>query len=280
MATGLLGITGATGHIGGHLTRLLSQEGIGQRLMVRDSARVSELADIEVVQASYEDADSVRAALDGISTVWMVSLHESPQRVDIQCGFVDAAVAAGVSHIVYLSFVGAKPDAKFTLARDHWATEQHIRSNGTAFTFLRDNLYADFMSEMVGEDGVIGGPAGEGRAAVVARRDIAEVSKVVLSDPASHAGKIYDLTGPEALSMAEIAAVVSEVTGKKVTYENQSIEDAFSLRSLFKVPDCQVRAWVSTYTAIAAGDMAQVSSAVEDLTGHPATALIQVLQGR
>lgn len=278
MATGLIGITGATGHVGGELARMLAGDGITQRLIVRDPDRAPDLDGAEVAVAAYEDADAVRSALEGVSALWMVSIGESPDRADIQRAFVDAAVDAGVGHIVYLSFVGAAPDATFTLARDHWATEEHIRSKGVDFTFLRDNLYADFMPEMADEDGVIRGPAEQGRAAVVARRDVAEVSKVVMSDPASHVGMTYDLTGPEALSLAEIASIIGEATGRDVSYEHQRVENAFFERSLFKVPDWQVRAWVSTYTAIAAGDLAEVSRAVEDLTGHPATSLAEVLR--
>ena len=130
----------------------------------------------------------------------MVSASETPDRVERHRAFVDAAVAAGVRHLVYTSFVGAAPDSVFTLARDHWATEEHIRASGLEFTFLRDNLYADFLTFLVGDDGVIRGPAGDGRAAVVVQDDIADAAVAVLRDPAPHAGRTYDLTGPQALS--------------------------------------------------------------------------------
>src|SRR6185312_12648472 len=111
-------------------------------------------------------------------------------------------------------FMGAAPDASFTLARDHWATEEHIRGSGLAFTFLRDNLYADFLPFMAGEDGVIRGPAGDGRAAVVAQDDIADAAVAVLRAPGEHAGRTYDLTGPAAIGLAEAAATITEVTGR------------------------------------------------------------------
>jgi NAD(P)H dehydrogenase (quinone) len=85
-----------------------------------------------------------------------------------------------VAHLVYISFYGAAPDATFTLARDHWQTEQHIRERGLTFTFLRDNLYADFIPLMPGADGVIRGPAGDGRVAAVAQDDIADVATATL----------------------------------------------------------------------------------------------------
>jgi NAD(P)H dehydrogenase (quinone) len=84
------------------------------------------------------DGDAIRAALDGISTVLMVSASETSDRVDLHRRFVDAAAAAGVAHLVYISFYGAEPNATFSLARDHWHTEQHIRERGLTFTFLRE----------------------------------------------------------------------------------------------------------------------------------------------
>jgi uncharacterized protein YbjT (DUF2867 family) len=210
----------------------------------------------------------------------MVSASESADRVDQHRAFVDAAASAGVGHLVYTSFVGAAPDATFTLVRDHWATEQHIRASGMAFTFLRDNLYADFLPGMVGDDDVLRGPAGDGRAAVVAQDDIADAATAVLTDPAAHAGRTYDLTGPEALTLHGVAAVLSEATGRRITYHPETVEQAYRSRAGYGAPDWQVDAWVSTYTAIANGELAEVSDAVPALTGHPATSLADLLRGR
>ena len=181
-------------------------------------------------------------------------------------------------HIVYTSFVGAGPDAVFTLARDHGATEEHIRASGMAFTFLRDNFYIDFMEALVGEDGVIRGPAGDGRCAVVARRDVARSAAAVLVDASAHAGATYDLSGPEALSMADVARVVGEVRGREVRFHDESLDEAYASRAGYGAPDWQVDAWVSTYTAIASGSMAAVSDAVERLTGESPLSLTAFLR--
>lgn len=270
----LIVISGASGRLGGRVARLIGGE---PRLLVRDKARAPEVAGATVAEAEYGDGAAVRQALDGAETVLMVSASETPDRVERHRAFVDAAVAAGVRHLVYTSFVGAAPDAVFTLARDHWATEEHIRRSGLAFTFLRDNLYADFLPFMVGEDGVIRGPAGDGRVAAVAQADIADAAVAVLRDPAAHAGRTYDLTGPAALSMAEAAATIAESTGRAVSYYPETIEEAYASRARYDAPPWQVDAWVSTYTSIAAGELATVSPAVPDLTGHPATSLADLL---
>jgi uncharacterized protein YbjT (DUF2867 family) len=111
--------------------------------------------------AGYGDRDAAAAALHGVDVLFMVSASESADRREQHRTFVDAAAAAGVRHVVYTSFLGAAPDATFTLARDHWATEEHLRASGMAFTFLRDSLYLDFLPALAGPDGVIRGPAGD-----------------------------------------------------------------------------------------------------------------------
>ncbi len=273
-----IAVTGATGQLGGRVARRLADAGVSQRLLVRDRARAPQLAGANVVHASYDDGPAVRAALDGIDTVLMVSASEHPDRVAQHRTFVDAAAAAGVAHLVYISFSGAALDATFTHGRDHWHTEQHIRASGLHFTFLRDNLYADFMPALVGDDGVIRGPAGDGRVAAVAQDDIAEVAALVLRDPAAHAGRSHDLTGPQALTLAEVATILTAATGRPVTYHPETVEEAYASRASYGAPGWLLDAWVSTYTAIAAGEMAAVSSAVPDLTGHPARTLEQVLR--
>jgi NAD(P)H dehydrogenase (quinone) len=104
----------------------------------------------------------MQRALEGTGTLFPVSGHESPERVEHHKTAVDAAVDVGVSRIVYLSFLGAAPVATFTLARQHWATKRHIPKSGLGFTFLRDSLYADALPVVAGSDGVIRGPAGDG----------------------------------------------------------------------------------------------------------------------
>lgn len=272
-----IAVTGSTGNLGGRVARLLASAGQRQRLLIRDPSRAPQLPGAEAVQADYADSGAVRAALDGIATVLMVSASESRDRVEQHRSFIDAAVAAGVGHLIYTSFVGAGPTATFTLVRDHGATEDYIRASGLPFTFLRDNLYADFFPLMVGADGTLRGPAGNGRVAAVAQDDIAEVAVAVLGSPGSHAGATYDLTGPEALTLDEVAATISAATGRTVTYHPETTEEAYASRAGFGAPDWQVEAWVSTYTAIAAGELAAVSEAIPTITGHRATSLADLL---
>jgi uncharacterized protein YbjT (DUF2867 family) len=133
---------------------------------------------------------------------------------------------------------------------------------------------------MAGADGVIRGPGGTGRAAVVARDDIADAAVAVLlaGDPARHDGRRYDMTGPEALTLAEVAGELSRVAGRPITYQEETIEEAYASRASYGAPDWEVDGWVSTYTAIANGDLEQVSGDLEALAGHPPMRLAQFLR--
>ncbi|MEV6193073.1 SDR family oxidoreductase [Streptomyces sp. NPDC051920] len=271
-------ITGASGRLGGRVARRLAAAGVAQTLLARTPSRAPQLPGAIAVPGAYDDHEALVAALRGTDRVLMVSASESPDRLRDHRTFVDAAARAGVAHLVYISFYGASPDATFTLARDHWHTEQHIRAAGVPFTFLRDNLYADFMPALVGADGAIRGPAGDGRAALIAQDDIADAVVAVLRDPLPHAGRTYELTGPEALTLTDVARTLTAVGGRPVTYVPETTEEAYASRAAYGAPDWQVDAWVSTYTAIADGSLATVTTAVQDLTGRRATSLAEVLR--
>lgn len=272
-----LAVTGSTGVLGGHVARMLSDAGVPQRLLVRTPAKAPEWEGAVVHSFSYSDGAAAEVALAGVETVFMVSASESVDRLAQHRTFIDAARRAGVGHVVYTSFVGAAPDAVFTLARDHFATEEYVKDSGMRWTFLRDNFYLDFLGALAGEDGVIRGPAGDGRCAAVARVDVARTAVAVLQDPGAHAGRTYDLTGPEALSFADVARVVSDALGRPVTFYDETVAEAYESRKKWKAPDWQVDAWVSTYTSIASGAMAHVSSDVADITGVEPISLAEYL---
>lgn len=274
----MIAITGATGAVGGRVAHLLSD--LPLRLLVRDPSRAPEIG-AEVAVAEYDDRDALDRALEGIDTLFFVSAAESDHRRQEHQNVVDAAKAAGVSHVVYTSFDGASPDATFTLGRDHAATEQAIRDAGLSATMLRDNFYLDVLPLFADADGVIKGPAGDGRVAGVARADVAESAAAVLRDPAPHAGKNYVLTGGEALTMDEVAQRAGAVLGRDLRFENETLEEAYASRSAEYpgTPQYVLDAWVSTYTAIGSNVLSGISPDVQQLTGHAPRTLEQTLAG-
>ncbi len=305
----MLAITGATGELGRRVATRLAEKGVRQRLIVREPARAPHLPHTEVVQASaYGEAAEMQQALAGVDKLFLVSArdrfgvahisaksHAAPppyDRLQQQLTAVDSAVSAGVQHIVYLSIIGAAPEATFILAHDHFHTEEHIRRLGLPFTFLRCGLYMDNVPQCVSADDVIRAPAGQGRAAWVTRDDIADVAVVALTGT-GHTGRTYDVTGPEALTMDETAERLSAVLRRKIVYQPQTPEESRATRSTSRLEkfeaerrmltgngldDYEVEVFVTHFLQIAMGDLSKVSDTVPALAGHPAQSLMEYLQ--
>ncbi len=280
--TRLITVTGATGALGGRVARLLAagaaDHGAALRLVVRDAARAPQLPGAEVVgqPGGYADEAGLGAALTGTHTLFLVSAAEAADRTEQHLTAVRAAVAAGVQRVVYTSFLGSEVGATFTLTATHAATEAALGDTGLRTTVLRNSMYADvvplFAEPTVDGAAVIAAPAGQGTASFVSRDDAAEVAAaVLLRDHPSTDGRVLDVTGPEALTLAEAAAVLTEVTGRPVRYRPQDLDQAWATRRPSGAPDWEIEGWVTSYTAMAAGEMAVVSDVVRAFTGHRPT---------
>jgi uncharacterized protein YbjT (DUF2867 family) len=274
-----IAVTGVTGAVGSRVARLLSSRGVPLRLVARDPRRAPELPRCEVAAAAYADRPAMESALAGTRTLFLVSAKESAARVDEHRSAIDAAASANVERIVYLSFLNASEDATFTFARDHYRTEQYVRSKGLAFTFLRPCLYLDLVPYLVRPGDTISGPAGDGRAAWVARDDIAEVASAVLGaeEQRVHDGVTYDVTGRETLGLDDVALELSRAVGRTIDYRRETLGEARASRASYGAPAWEVEGWVSSYAAIAADEMSTVSDTVPRLTGHPARTLSEFL---
>ena len=247
-------------------------------------------------------------ALSGVETLFLVSAQELMgfiarcqnrnlevpyyDRLHQHIAAVSAAAAAGVRHIIYLSFLGAEPDATFVCAREHFRTEEFIRSTGVEFTFLRQGLYMDNVPQHVMSDDIMRAPAGQGRVAWITRDDIADTAVAVMTG-SGHEGQIYDVTGPEALTMDETAERLSAVLGRKISYHAQTPHEARAGRNMSRMIDHEMarrsltgngitepelEGWISHYLQIATGEAGIVSDTVPRLTGHPAQSVSEYLQ--
>jgi NAD(P)H dehydrogenase (quinone) len=281
----VIAVTGATGALGRRVVdRLAGRDEVRLRLVVRDAARAPRVpgAEVAAVPAGYADAPGLTAALSGVHTLYLVSAAEAEDRLQQHLTAVAAAAAAGVQRVVYTSFLGAAPDAVFTLARQHAATEAALAATGVRTTVLRHAMYADFVPFFaVAEDGraVIAAPADDGRASFVSRDDLADVAAAVLGeDSPALDGAVVDVTGPEALSLDDAAAVLADVTGRPAVYRRQTVAEAWATRRPSGHPDWEIEGWVTSYRAIAGGEMARVTDAVPALTGHPARTVAEHLR--
>jgi NAD(P)H dehydrogenase (quinone) len=305
----MLAVTGATGKIGGRVAARLAALGLEQRVIVRDPSRLAALPGAEVRQvSSYGDPAAMGKALTGVDTLFLVSAMEimgvinksiergvpvpNYDRLHEHICAVSAAAAVGVRHVIYLSFLNSEPDATFFAAREHYRTEEFIRSTGIDFTFMRQGLYMDNVPGHVMSDDVMRAPAGDGKASWISRDDIAE-SVVGVMTGKGHEGKTYDICGREALSMAEIAGQMSAVLGRKITYQAQTPHEARTGRNMSRMinlelarrektgtglTEPELEGWVSHYLEIATGEAGTVSDAVLRLTGRPAETVAEYLE--
>jgi uncharacterized protein YbjT (DUF2867 family) len=214
-------ITGATGTNGTEIIRQLSGTGVKVRALARNPNKATAVLGpgVEIATGDFGDPASLARAMAGVEKVFLLPPAD-PQQVTLEANVVEAAKAAGVKHLVKLSVVLAAADAPSELLRRHCQAEENIRRSGMPFTFLRPNMFMQEIWRQSGSikaQGVFYLPLGDTKVSLVDVRDIAECAVFALTQP-GHEGKTYDLTGPEALSFADVAQKLSAVAGHKVNY--------------------------------------------------------------
>jgi uncharacterized protein YbjT (DUF2867 family) len=211
-------------------------------------------------------------ALRGIERALLISSSE-PMMLDVQSSFIDAASAAGVEHVVKLSGIIPELDSPFRFARMHAEIERRLEASGMAFTHLRAGefmtSYFRQVPSIVGK-GALFLPMEDAKIASVDVGDIADVAVAVLTG-SGHEGKAYPITGPEALSMAEVAEKLSAVTGKAIRYINVAPEDAKNAQLAAGLPPYLVDALAELFAERRKGKEAQVSPSVQTILGRGAT---------
>ena len=263
-------MTGASGKVGRLIAARLAREGVPQTLFVRDAARAPAVPGADVVVGDFRDPASVRAALREGDRVFMVSVHEDVEaRIAAHQSFVDAVAGVGVGLLAYLSIVNPSPTAAFHHGRSHAATESMILESGVPYAFLRMNLFLDDLPLWFDADGVCRGPGGDGRVALISRGDTAAVSAGVLAGP-GYENEALDLTGEESLSLGELAALCSDLTGRSLRYEPGSREAWLESRIAAGIAPWDANIGVGSYDALLRGEFDITSDVVRRVTGAPA----------
>ena len=273
-----IALTGVTGNLGGIVSKLCRENGIKVRNLARNKEKAEKMGFSDVFKSNYDKSVDTIKSLEGIDVLFMVSASENPNRVQQHKDFIDAAKMAKVSHIIYLSFYNASKNSVFTLGRDHYATEEYIKENEFKYTFLRDNFYADFFVALCKEYGEIKGPAGNGKVSAVVRSDVSEVVAKILENPEKWENQTLNMTGPEELTMDEITEIASKHLGREIKYIDETIEEAYESRKIWKAEQWEYDSWVSTYTAIAEGEQSGISNDIEKVLGRKATSLTEYLK--
>ncbi len=217
----------ATGSVGCHVVSGLSEAEVPVRAVTRDVSRARTLFDsenlaidgVEFLQLDLTDRTAVASAVEGSGQVYLAS-NDSPEQVETEVTIAEASLEAGATHIVKLSSCDAAPDALFSWARHHAAIEQRIAALTTDFSFLRPHYFMQNLFSFADEiesTGAISLPAGDGRIAMIDACDIAAVA-VALLVPGTPIRRTAELTGPEPVSFATVAAAISAATGADANY--------------------------------------------------------------
>jgi NAD(P)H dehydrogenase (quinone) len=291
-------ITGASGQYGRALTDRLVARGLAGRLVLitRSPDKLADRAaqGCAVRYGDYDKPETLAPAMAGAERMLLISGTRVGARVVQHRAAIDAAVAAGVRHLVYTSFIGIDDPANPAEVRhDHIETERLIKASGLEWTMLRDAHYADAMIVMAGP-GVMAsrrwsGNAGQGREAMVWRDDCVACAEAVLTGE-GHEGLIYNITGPDLQTFAEMAALLGEVTGVPIDYVDASDEEQYAMFDAMGIPRRPVDdqavggiPWnsddmVTFGQAIRGGFLEVCSNDVEKLTGRPARSVRQMIE--
>jgi uncharacterized protein YbjT (DUF2867 family) len=248
--------------------------------LVRDPDKLAFDPDAaEIVQGDLSDPAIVEQALQGVSRSLIV-MGNHPEQSKLERQFASLAADAGVSHLVKVSSMEAAPDATATLPKNHYDTEQHIAALGVDWTFLRPNYY---MQNMLMYAGAIARtnsfalPLGTAKTAMIDARDVGEVAAVVLTGE-GHVGQAYRLTGPAMMDFHEVAAHMSAVLARPVSYVAQSPEAFREVLGQFIQSAWQLDAVCELFAEIAAGSLEEQTSTTADLLGRPAMDLATFTQ--
>lgn len=278
-------VTGASGHLGSRVIELLLEAEVGTIVAAtRTPEKLDNLSTrgVLVRYADFNDPASLSTAFAGVDRLLLIStdvLGEPGLRLQQHRTAIQAAAAAGVSHVVYTSLVGAEPKSPVLFAPDHYGTEDALATSPLNWTVLRNNIYAEMLLGSLGQaiqTGQLFSAAGEGKMAYVTREDCARVAAAALAS-SFNGQRILDVTGPEALSQAELAQIATQIAGKPITYVPLELEQLIQGMVGAGLPRAIAEILASIDTATAQGQFNVVSPAVEELTGSKPTSVREFL---
>jgi uncharacterized protein YbjT (DUF2867 family) len=264
-------VTGATGNVGGHVVRALTERGAAVRGFVRDRHKAGRILgpEVDLAVGDFADRGSLDRALSGIDRLFL-ACGNVPDQVECENAAIDAAAAAGVSRVVKLSGPDAAVDSPLIFERRHGQIERHLATTGLSPVLLRPRTYMTNLfayAETIAQTGMLFAPAGSAAISFVDPRDVAEVAAECLTGD-GHDGRTYTLTGPEAITFHRVADELSAATGRPVAYVD--VPDADARRAMIDagLPAMVADAVVAIFAAQRAGSMATTTATVRELLGR------------
>lgn len=263
-------VTGATGNVGRHLVRTLTERNEPVRAFVRNAGRAAAVLgpDVRLAVGDFTDRRSLDRALDGADRMFL-ACGNVPGQIEFECAAIDAAADAGIGRVVKLSGPDATADSPLIFERWHGAIEQHLAASGLPRVVLRPRTYMTNLlayAGVVAQTGMLFAPAGGAHISFVDPRDVAAVAAETLTG-AGREGT-YTLTGPEAITFERVASEITEATGRPITYVSVSDDDARQAMVVDGLPPMVADAIVAIFASQRAGSMADTTDTVRALTGR------------
>jgi len=274
-------VTGATGKTGGLVTKELAAHNIPVRVLVRNADKSAALKDLgaEIALGDMADKAAVSNALKGVDKAVLI-IANGEHQLTLEKQFTDCAVAAGVKHLVKLSSMESKAGTTKPIPAMHVASEDHIRASGINWTMIRPTFFTqNFLgsARTIKANNEIVLALGKAVVAPTDIRDVAEVMRLVLTDHA-HLNKSYDLTGPEALSLAQVAEIFSSVLGREIRYVPQPIEDFRQALLQVGLPQWRVNAVCDEFRLLGEQTSMHTTDTIQQVLGRAPTSLKQFIK--
>jgi uncharacterized protein YbjT (DUF2867 family) len=276
-------LTGATGKTGGEVARQLAVAGVPFRTLVRNPDKAMPLQQLgaEIIIGDVANTKILQQAMHGVERTLLV-LPNIEEQLVLEKQFTDIAVETGVKHLVYLSSIESVPESTNPITQNHVAAENYIRASGLIWTMIRPTFFMQVFSGMaagIKKTGTITLPAGQGTVATTDLRDVGEIICDVLTTTSDrHHNKSYDLTGPELLTMTQIAERFSAELGTEIQYVDQPMDDFRNRLRTVNLSEWRTEAVCKVFSAIAAGSIDHTTGTVRELLGRPPISLAQFIR--
>jgi len=273
-----IAITGATGQLGSIVVnRLKEKAGSNIIALVRSTQKAANLG-VEARETDYDRPETLEVALKDVDTLLLISGSEVGKRATQHKNVIEAAKKNGVKKIVYTSILHADTST-ISLAAEHLSTEAALKQSGIPYIILRNSWYTEnYAGAIPGAiaGGALLGSAGDGKISAASRKDYAEAAVVVLTSE-GHDGKVYELAGDEAFTLADLAAEISKQTGKNIPYNNLPEPEYAGILAGFGIPKDMAEAIAGWDTSISKGDLFDDSKQLSTLTGKTTSTINEVV---
>jgi uncharacterized protein YbjT (DUF2867 family) len=230
-------ITGASGRVGQYLIKNMAMKGVGVRAGIRAAeAHKITTSDVEISEFNFEDMSTIDRSLDGIKILFLVT-PIAREQVEYARRTIDRAISLGVEHIINISIMGSDLEPGTQVTRWHRRVERYLENCGITYTILRPNMYMqNFLRFMQPSGGFLFLPLNSAKVSYVDARDIAAVAAAIITNGSKYGNKVFEITGPAALSMEHVAECITRVTGHHVGYISLQEETAFHVMESMGFP--------------------------------------------